>query len=138
MGGLDCRWGPLDMGGEDSDLFDAVVLPGRTNNTWNNRLSLIRQVFAFGVTERKLESNPTDGLRLGKNRSASPLPYSDADATQILKAARRETRPTLRWAHWIMAFSGMRAGEVLQLTAKDVREENGIWFVGGHEDDHGT
>jgi hypothetical protein len=140
---------PLDMGGEDSDLFDAVVLPGRTNNTWNNRLSLIRQVFAFGVTERKLESNPTDGylhvrdtsqrqglrrsaapwrgrchrpssctarnhmppscltslavscntsptqtvlhfartliasaarLRLGKNRSASPLPYSDADA----------------------------------------------------------
>ncbi len=105
----------------------AMKAEGRNNNTWNNRLSMIRQVFAHGVAEHRLIADPTDGLRLRKSRQQSPLPYSDADAVAILTAARRETRPSLRWAHWIMAFTGMRAGEVLQLLGRDVREDGGVW-----------
>jgi integrase len=114
---------------------DAMLADGRRNNTWNNRLSMIRAVLAWGVTEGKLPTNPADGLRLKKNRPQSPLPYSDAEAVQILTAARSETRASLRWAHWVMAFSGMRAGEVLQLTARDIRQEGGLWFMAVHEDD---
>jgi integrase len=105
---------------------DAMKAGGRTNNGWNNRLSLLRQVLRHGVDERKLSADPTDGLRLKKSRNQSPLPYSDDDAARILLAARQETRPSLRWAHWVMAFTGIRAGEVLQLLGADVRQEGGI------------
>jgi integrase len=108
---------------------DTMKAEGRTNNGWNNRLSLLRQVLRFGVDEGKLPADPTDGLRLKKSRNQSPLPYSDDDAATILLAARKETRPSLRWAHWVMAFTGMRAGEVLQLLGADVREEGGIWCI---------
>lgn len=91
----------------------------------------------FAVREEKLAVNPADNLRLPKSKPVSPLPYSDADAALLLKAARKETTPALRWAHWIMAFTGMRAGEVLQLTAGDIRNVDGVWCFAIHEDEPG-
>src|SRR5262249_7240584 len=72
--------------------------------------------------------------RLPKARSAGRLPYDDADAVRILTACRSETRPTRRWAHWIMAFTGMRIGEVLQLAGGDIRQDGEIWFISVNED----
>jgi hypothetical protein len=105
---------------------DEIKAAGATNNTWNNRLSLVRQVLLHGVATGVLKVDPTQGLRLRKSRQISPLPYSDVEAARILLAARKETRPSLRWAHWVMAFTGMRAGEVLQLLGRDIRQEDGI------------
>jgi integrase len=116
---------------------DATKSAGIGNNTWNNRLSMIRQVFARAVADGKLPSNPTDQLRLPKARGAQRLPYSDADAALILNAARIEASPALRWAHWVMAFTGMRVGEVLQLTGADIRQDGGIPYIAIHEDDAG-
>jgi integrase len=110
---------------------------GASNNTWNNRLSAIGQVLRQAVRDRKLSSDPTTGQRLRKERQTSPLPYSDEDAVRLLTAARMETRPSLRWAHWIMAFTGARAGEVLQLLGRDVAQEGGIWFIDINEDGEG-
>lgn len=42
---------------------------GLNNDTWNNRLSMIRQVFARAVSDGALPVNPTDGLRLPKARA---------------------------------------------------------------------
>jgi integrase len=36
-----------------------------------------------------------------------------------------------------MAFTGMRVGEVLQLTRGDVRQEGGIWYLAVHENEVG-
>jgi integrase len=108
---------------------DSIKAAGATNNTWNNRISLVRQFLMFGVAEGFLPSDPTEGLRLRKNRQTSPLPYSDADAAQILLAARLETLPSLRWSHWLMAFTGMRAAEALQLLGRDVRQEGDTWII---------
>jgi integrase len=94
-------------------------------------------VFARAVADGKLTADPTDGLRLPKGRASSWLPYSDGEAARILTAARVETRPSLRWAPWIMAFTGMRVAEVLQLTGGDVREEAGIHYVSVNEDEPG-
>lgn len=131
-------------GTDDATLFqrdllvrwrDSMKAAGRTNATWNNRLSLIRQVLVRAVHDGKLPADPTEKLRLQKNTPQSWLPYSDREATQILEAARKETQPSRRWAHWIMAFTGMRVGEVLQLSAGDVREDNGIFYFAVHQDD---
>ena len=112
---------------------DAMKAEGRSNNTWNNRLSMVRQVLAYGVAEGKLSADPTEGLRLRKSRNQSPQPYTDAEATRILTAARKEKRASVRWAHWVMAFTGMRAGEVLQLLGGDVRQEGDIWCIDVNE-----
>jgi integrase len=112
---------------------DAMLADGCTNNTWNNRLSMLRQVLAFATSEGQIKTNPADGLRLRKSRQQSPLPYTDDDAAKILLAARQETRPSLRWSHWVMAFSGMRAGEVLQLLGGDVRQEGDLWCIDVNE-----
>ncbi len=104
---------------------------GKTNSTWNNRLSLIGQVYKTAVAEDVVPSNPTIGLRLDKGKPKHWLPYSDEDTVAILKAARRETSPALRWAHWVMALSGMRVGEVLQLTGDDIAKDpkSGVWYM---------
>jgi integrase len=109
-----------------------------SNNTWNNRLSHVGQVFAHALTERSIKTNPvTNELRLKKSRGAARLPFTDEDALAILRASRKETRASLRWTHWIMAFTGMRVGEAMQLTRGDVREEGGIHYLSVHEDDVG-
>ncbi|MGG5823955.1 DUF6538 domain-containing protein [Falsiroseomonas sp. HW251] len=117
-----------------SDLLrwrDALKADGKSNNTWNNRLSLIGQVFKRAVADDVLPADPTVGLRLGKGKQNSWKPYSDEDTVAILQAARKETSPALRWAHWVMALSGMRVGEVLQLTGDDIAQDpkSGVWFM---------
>lgn len=116
---------------------DATKDAGIGNNTWNNRLSMIRQVFARAGADGKLPADPTDKLRLSKARGAQRLPYSDDDAALILNAARVEPSPARRWAHWVMAFSGMRVGEVLQLTGADIRQDGDVPYMAIHEDDEG-
>lgn len=111
----------------------ANVAAGRVANTWNNRLSQIAQILAHGVSERTLKANAADGLRLRKSTPVRPPPYSNDDAARILKAARKESGPSRRWAHWVMAFSGMRVAEVLQMTRYDVRQDAGIWFMSVNE-----
>jgi integrase len=107
---------------------DTLKAAGKSNNTWNNRHSLIAQVFKRAVDDGRLPSNPTNGLRLPKATAEDRFPYDDAEATHILTAARQETRQSRRWAHWIMAFTGMRVGEVLQLGAADIQQQDGIHY----------
>ncbi len=113
---------------------DCGKAEGRSNQTWNNRLSLLSGVLKFGVGEDLLTENVAEGLRLEKTKAATRHPYDDNDAAKILTAARAEMKPALRWAHWVMAFTGMRAGEVLQLTRGDIRTAEGVNFIYVNED----
>ena len=45
------------------------------------------------------------------------------------------TRHQTRRMPNFLAFTEMRVGEVLQLSASDVRQEGGLWFLTVHEDD---
>jgi integrase len=118
---------------------DASKAAGLANNTWNNRLSFISQVFAPAINDRRLTENPADRtLRLKKNGQACWSPYTDEEACLILEAARLETTPTKRWVHWVMAFSGMRVAEVLQLTRNDVHQVGDVWFMNISKDEAGN
>ena len=117
---------------------DGMTVQGRSANTFNNRLSLVGQVLAWGVKEELLQSNVASlSLRLAKATTKARAPYTDTQAARILEAARLEVRPSLRWAHWIMAFSGARAGEVLQLTKDDISSDAGVWYFDVHEEGEG-
>ncbi len=109
----------------------------RKNRSVNNRLVKLNSVFARAVKDGKLSTNPVDGLRLDAGDVTSPRPYSDAEAARLLIAARAEATPALRWAHWIMCFTGMRVAEVMQLVGRDVRQDGYTWLIDVNEDDPG-
>ncbi len=51
--------------------------------------------------------------------------YDDDDAKRMLVAARAETG-WLRWAPWLLCFTGARIGELAELRRRDVREDSGV------------
>jgi len=50
------------------------------------------------------------------------------EARAILREARTETEPTLRWLPWMMAYSGARVSEVAQLQPRDFFQLEEQWF----------
>ncbi|MCR9276177.1 MULTISPECIES: DUF6538 domain-containing protein [Mameliella] len=50
------------------------------------------------------------------------------EAVTILRAARQETKPDLRWLPWMCAYSGARVSEVAQLRPDDFFQFEGSWF----------
>lgn len=57
---------------------DALKAAGTSNNTWNNRHSLISQVLKRAEADGLIPFNPADRLRLPKAKPESPAPFSDA------------------------------------------------------------
>lgn len=50
------------------------------------------------------------------------------EALVILRAAREETDPRLRWLPWLCAHTGLRIAEACQLQTADFFESEGHWF----------
>lgn len=100
----------------------SMLAEGRSKVTVNTRLALVSSVFQQAVADGKLEVNPVQGTRIAKAQAEQEhyRPYSDTEAATILQAARGETLAHLRWPSWIMAYTGLRIGEVLQLTRADI------------------
>jgi integrase len=75
---------------------------------------------------------PLEGLTLPEKDEvdSSKRTYSLEHAQAILLATRKEaSRPERRWVPWLMAYSGMRVGEVAQLEKEDLEQIEGRWFV---------
>jgi len=56
------------------------------------------------------------------------LTFTLDEARAVLQAARRETKPELRWVPWFCAYSGARVNEIAQLTAGNFFQVEGRWF----------
>ncbi|ARE39229.1 Site-specific recombinase, phage integrase family [Rhodovulum sp. P5] len=74
--------------------------------------------------------NPLDVLKAPKG---APVPLGERtlrieEARAILRAARGEAKPELRWLPWLMAYSGARVNEVAQLRADDFFQVGNDWF----------
>lgn len=97
----------------------------------------VSRVFALAHGQGRLAENPAAGLEVigPKARHVRRKDISDAEARVILAAAlgpQREelsTRHALarRWVPWICAYTGARVGEITQLRAGDIREQDGVW-----------
>jgi integrase len=104
----------------------------------DNDISGLKSVFAWAVTNRRMTSNPAQGItiKLGKKPKLRSKGFTDEEAVALLRAAAdltpgREHPKTFaakRWASWLCAYSGARVGEMLQLRKEDLRRE-GDWWV---------
>lgn len=102
-------------------------------------LTALKSVFAWAVANRRMSSNPAIGItiKLGKPVRTRSKSLTDDEAKALLQAAsvrvrgneRQKTFDATRWASWVMAYTGARVGEVLQLRRQDVREVGEHWVI---------
>lgn len=99
----------------------------------HNRMSILATLFAAGVKARKLTDNPfkdvipakaAQGVKVAKRRG-----FTDAEATKVLRAARREQDTWRRWGPWLMAYSGMRVSEAGQIRKQDLEIGEGSIII---------
>ncbi|MCZ8036251.1 MAG: tyrosine-type recombinase/integrase [Novosphingobium sp.] len=102
-------------------------------------LSGLKTLFGWAVTNKRLASNPAEGItiKLGKRKVTRPKGFTDDEAEALLKAAdaheqgseRPKTFAAKRWVPWLCAYTGARVGEVAQLRKEDVRQVSGHWVI---------
>ncbi len=103
-------------------------------------LAGLKTIFGWAVSNRKLSSNPAQGItiKVGKARKLRSKGLSDAEAKALLGAASAykagpselpQTAAAKRWIPWLLAYTGARVGEMAQLRKQDVRREGDIWVL---------
>jgi len=103
-------------------------------------LAGLKSVFGWGVRNRRLDTNPVDGVTVKVTRVASKRTksFTDDEAKAILRASLAHRRagkesPKMaaakRWVPWLCAYTGARVGEIVQLRKVDVRQDEGGWHI---------
>jgi integrase len=102
-------------------------------------LAGMKTVFGWAVINRRLPSNPAEGItiKVGKSRKLRSKGFYDSEAVAILKHAREfvpgREAPKLaaakRWVPWLCAFTGARVGEMIQIRKEDLRREGKFWVL---------
>lgn len=102
-------------------------------------LAGMKTVFGWAVVNRRLPSNPAEGItiKVGKSRKLRSKGFYDSEAIAILKHAREfvpgREAPKLaaakRWVPWLCAFTGGRVGEMIQIRKEDLRREGKLWVL---------
>ena len=78
-----------------------------------------------------LLDNPFLGVTipLRKKAGTKMLSYTNDEVARILALAEGETKPDRRWLPWLMALSGARVGELVQLWGRRIVNSDGVWMM---------
>ncbi|MDR9774321.1 tyrosine-type recombinase/integrase [Rhizobium hidalgonense] len=100
----------------------------------------IRQLYAWGMENRKVSHNPAEGVKVAKvkkKRTRDP-DFTLEEATSILSHACKHQRTgkasehisnAKRWVPWLCAYTGARVGEMVQLRKQDIRKQDDLWII---------
>lgn len=101
-------------------------------------LAALRSTCAWAVTNKRIASNPVDGIgvKVPKAKKERPKGYSDTEARFILGLTLKpvegrlssEHKAARRWVPWICAYAGARVGEIAQLRKEDIQQKDGVWL----------
>ncbi|KPQ00270.1 MAG: Site-specific recombinase XerD [Rhodobacteraceae bacterium HLUCCA12] len=112
------------------ELIDAEFAP----KTVRDKVSCIKAVLTWGQAHSNRSLFP-DGLPLDRfelpeldEQDSADRTYTIAQAETILIAARSQGASYKRWVPWILAYSGARISEILQLTKEDFFQVGDDWF----------
>ncbi|TXN83304.1 DUF6538 domain-containing protein [Methylobacterium sp. WL8] len=109
---------------------DGKLISARTVK--NSDLAGLKTVFGFAVANRLLPSNPAKDVKVQTPRVIlmRDKDFTKDEALRILRATRTHERgrefattyAAKRWVPWLLAFSGGRVGEFVQMRRQDVRQ----------------
>lgn len=120
-----------DVDGWKQEMLEAEEL---SNNTIGQRLQNLRTVVEWGrqqgLGEFFPEGNPLTLVTLPRHQ---PIPSEEKtfrlnEAQKVLRMARKQSKPDLRWLPWMCAYSGARINEVGQLVPNDFFKVGEDWF----------
>jgi integrase len=96
-----------------------------------SKLAALGVIYGWGIENDRVSSDPTQGVKVRKGKKAGEKMggFTLSEATTILNAAILSADPACHWVPLLCAQSGARVGEVCQLRAEDIGNENGIWFM---------
>lgn len=112
------------------ELIDEEYSP----KTVRDKMSCIKSVLNWGQKHsgRSLfpDRSPLEALELPEldKQDSSQLTYTMAQAETVLLASRERSLAYQRWVPWMLAYSGARVSEILQLTKEDFFKIGNYWF----------
>lgn len=113
---------------------DALVARGLSAKTINETyIAAVKALFRWAKAKRLVVNNPALEVPKVERRDEDEgkRGFTLAEANAILQAAMRETSAVRRWVPWLLAHTGARAGEIMQLRKQDVLQEpeSGLWYI---------
>lgn len=113
-------------------------IPRLAPNSVNAHYQCVRSFFSWAVENDFIERSPASALRDVKVGRASEerLPLDDADIVAYFATldAKKGLQPFERWVPRILAYTGCRLGEAVQLTKADFKQVQGVWVVDINDD----
>lgn len=117
---------------------DLIDTSDNASRTVRHKIATLKTITKWGQHQSKSDSKvhlfpaglPLKDVELPEfiEPDSASRTYTIEEAQKVLKAARGQNVAYIRWAPWILAYSGMRLGEALQLDAEDLFPVDG----GGH------
>lgn len=90
-------------------------------------------VFRFAIDQEYLAVSPVADLNQKIKLEKKRGPFTDSEVKQIFAtlepAAAVTTKPWQKWVVLFGAYTGARAGEIVDLLKDDIKLEDGIWSV---------
>jgi integrase len=120
---------------------DKLLASGISPQTVARKLGIVHHWLKWCLRQDYIETVPTEGLQLPARmvrdskkikRSFEPTDLASILNDPFLVKKKTSTNARDREVYWIvmmLAFSGARCGEVVQLLCSDIRQEEGIWYM---------
>lgn len=105
-----------------------------SRKTVRDKLATVRAVLRWGMKQSNGKLFPKGfplehlDLPIANPDDSAKKTYTIAQAQKVLKAARAQSLPYLRWLPWLAAYSGARIGELVQLEKADIFNIGEDWF----------
>ncbi|MGN6146619.1 MAG: tyrosine-type recombinase/integrase [Mesorhizobium sp.] len=99
-------------------------------------LSGLKAVFGWAVTNRRLASNPAEGVKVVREKRiklrSDAFTGDEAKAILLHANAVAVDSPlssAKRWVPWLCAYTGARVGEIVQMRKQDLQQEGDLWVL---------
>ncbi|MCX8475412.1 MAG: hypothetical protein MT490_06405 [Sphingomonas sp.] len=124
--------------GDLNRWVEALVARGLAKKTiTDSYVPAVRVALGIAFEDELIPANPATGLkvRAPKAIETRDKDHSNEAAETILRATLAPSHGAVserhklarRWVPWICAYTGARVGEITQMRAMDIRDEDGVW-----------
>ena len=96
------------------------------NKTINSHINYLNQFLDFAVSRKLIKENNAKGIKNLKEEDVDKENFTDEDIKNIL--AYEYNEPAIENFFLIAMYSGMRLGEIHNLTNDDIKQDNGIYY----------
>lgn len=120
---------------EETEQFrDAFLAKGQDAKTVRDKVAAIRAILNWGQSQTNGKMFPKGmplqhiKLPVAEASDSEDKTFTMNQAKAVLTAARKQDKLHFRWVPFMLAYSGARVGEILQLEKKDFFQAGDHWF----------